>query len=193
MQGRFKGEYTYTAEHYVHVPELSVNETLTFAAACRMPNPDTGVRGLFRRTEAECQQRVDSITSLGLGRVSDSKVGNDIIRGISGGERRRVTIAESLLSRACFRCWDNCTRGLDSGTALKFVHYLRPLLGVSRPPRLSACTSHRKTYTTHSTKYWSCIKAGKSMLAWYRMQRTTSKGWDFHALLDYLLAISLPH
>jgi len=61
----------------------------------------------------------------GLSHTIDTKVGDDIIRGVSGGERKRVSIAEAFLSGTSIQCWDNSTRGLDSATALEFVKTLR--------------------------------------------------------------------
>jgi ATP-binding cassette subfamily G (WHITE) protein 2 (PDR) len=58
---------------------------------------------------------------LGLSHTYNTKVGNDFVRGVSGGERKRVSVAEMLLAGAPFAAWDNSTRGLDSATALKFV------------------------------------------------------------------------
>ncbi|EEP76489.1 ATP-dependent permease PDR15 [Uncinocarpus reesii 1704] len=45
--------------------------------------------------------------------------------GVSGGERKRISIAETTLSGSPLQCWDNSTRGLDSSTALEFVKSLR--------------------------------------------------------------------
>ncbi|KAH7114874.1 ABC-2 type transporter [Dactylonectria macrodidyma] len=53
------------------------------------------------------------------------RVGNDFIRGVSGGERKRVSIAEMMLAGSPLAAWDNSTRGLDSATAFKFVNSLR--------------------------------------------------------------------
>ena len=50
---------------------------------------------------------------------------NDFVRGVSGGERKRVSIAEMMLAGSPLSAWDNSTRGLDSATALKFVQALR--------------------------------------------------------------------
>jgi ABC-type transport system involved in cytochrome bd biosynthesis fused ATPase/permease subunit len=61
---------------------------------------------------------------LGLSHTYNTKVGNDFVRGVSGGERKRVSVAEMLLAGAPFAAWDNSTRGLDSATALKFVQVL---------------------------------------------------------------------
>lgn len=63
----------------------------------------------------------------GLSHTYNTRVGNDFIRGVSGGERKRVSIAEMALSGSPLAAWDNSTRGLDSATALKFVESLRLL------------------------------------------------------------------
>jgi ATP-binding cassette subfamily G (WHITE) protein 2 (PDR) len=55
----------------------------------------------------------------GLSHTYNTKVGSDFVRGVSGGERKRVSIAEMALTGSPLGCWDNSTRGLDS------VCYLR--------------------------------------------------------------------
>lgn len=55
----------------------------------------------------------------------NTKVGDDYVRGVSGGERKRVSIVEVCLSGAPLQCWDNSTRGLDSATALEFIKNLK--------------------------------------------------------------------
>lgn len=52
-------------------------------------------------------------------------VGDAVIRGVSGGERKRVSIAEMMATRACVLSWDNSTRGLDASTALDYARALR--------------------------------------------------------------------
>jgi ATP-binding cassette, subfamily G (WHITE), member 2, PDR len=61
----------------------------------------------------------------GLSHTFNTKVGNDFVRGVSGGERKRVSISEMMLAGAPIAAWDNSTRGLDSATAFKFVQTLR--------------------------------------------------------------------
>jgi ABC-type multidrug transport system ATPase subunit len=61
----------------------------------------------------------------GISHTRSTRVGNDFIRGVSGGERKRVTIAEAALSYAPLQCWDNSTRGLDSANAIEFCRSLR--------------------------------------------------------------------
>jgi ATP-binding cassette, subfamily G (WHITE), member 2, SNQ2 len=55
----------------------------------------------------------------------DTVVGDSFIRGISGGEKKRVSIAEMMVTSATVCAWDNSTRGLDSSTALDYVKSLR--------------------------------------------------------------------
>ena len=47
----------------------------------------------------------------GISHTANTRVGNDFVRGVSGGERKRVTIAEATLSFAPLQAWDNSTRG----------------------------------------------------------------------------------
>ncbi|KAK7967909.1 uncharacterized protein PG986_002186 [Apiospora aurea] len=73
---------------------------------------------------------------LGLSHVADTRVGDDLLgaRGVSGGERKRVGIAEAALAGARLQSWDNSTRGLDSANAVRFCETLRSqadLLGIS--------------------------------------------------------------
>ena len=52
------------------------------------------------------------LRSMGIAHTHDTKVGNEFVRGVSGGERKRVSIIEMLATRASVLCWDNSTRGL---------------------------------------------------------------------------------
>jgi ATP-binding cassette subfamily G (WHITE) protein 2 (PDR) len=61
----------------------------------------------------------------GISHTINTIVGNDFVRGVSGGERKRVTICEAALSGAPLQCWDNSTRGLDSANAIEFCKNLR--------------------------------------------------------------------
>ena len=45
-------------------------------------------------------------------------VGNEYVCGVSGGERKRVSLAEMMATRAHVASWDNSTRGLDASTAV---------------------------------------------------------------------------
>lgn len=59
--------------------------------------------------------------------LNHAAVGNQFVRGVSGGERKRVSLAEILTTNAAVTCWDNPIRGLDSAVALHFYKVLREL------------------------------------------------------------------
>lgn len=122
MHKDFRGECVYQAEVDVHFPQLTVGQTLAFAAEARAPA--NRLPGVNRKVYAEHMRDV-IMAVFGLTHTMNTKVGNDFVRGVSGGERKRVSIAEAALGRAPLQCWDNSTRGLDSATALEFVKTLR--------------------------------------------------------------------
>lgn len=122
MHKHFRGEAIYQAEVDVHFPQLTVGETLLFAAKARAPrNRPPGVT----RDQWALHFRDAVMAVFGLSETVDVKIGNEYIRGVSGGQRKRVSIAEVALSRSPLQCWDNSTRGLDAATALQFVKTLR--------------------------------------------------------------------
>ncbi|KAL0574983.1 Multidrug resistance protein [Marasmius crinis-equi] len=122
MHKDFRGEVVYNAENDVHFPNLTVGQTLGFAAKARTPR--TRIPGVTREQWANHMKDV-VMSVFGLSHTENTKVGNDFVRGVSGGERKRVSIAEVALSGSPLQCWDNSTRGLDSATALEFVKTLR--------------------------------------------------------------------
>ncbi|KAI9000280.1 putative multidrug resistance ABC transporter [Gaertneriomyces semiglobifer] len=122
MHSDFRGEAIYTAEVDVHFPMLSVGDTLSFAAYARSPRRIPG--GLTRHEYADHMRDV-VMAMFGISHTINTRVGNDFIRGVSGGERKRVSIAEAALSNAPLQCWDNSTRGLDSANAIEFCKTLQ--------------------------------------------------------------------
>ncbi|KAJ0143631.1 Uncharacterized protein HZ326_13539, partial [Fusarium oxysporum f. sp. albedinis] len=122
MHTRHRGEAIYTAEVDVHFPHLTVGDTLDFAAHARAPRSIPG--GIDRETFISHSRDV-VMAMFGISHTVNTKVGNEYVRGVSGGERKRVTIAEASLSGAPLQCWDNSTRGLDSANAVEFCKTLR--------------------------------------------------------------------
>ncbi|KAK9788691.1 putative ABC transporter domain-containing protein [Seiridium cardinale] len=122
MHSRFRGEIVYQAETDVHFPQLTVGQTLQFAALARTPK--NRLPGVSRKTYAEHLRDV-VMAVFGISHTVNTKVGNDYIRGVSGGERKRVSIAEATLNLSAIQCWDNSTRGLDSAAALEFAKTLK--------------------------------------------------------------------
>lgn len=124
----FRGDVVYEPEDDVHFPTLTVDQTLAFAAATRAPQAkrrmDLEAVGASRSSYINLVKEVLG-TILGLRHTFNTLVGNELIRGVSGGEKKRVSIAETLATRAKITCYDNSSRGLDSSTALEFVQALR--------------------------------------------------------------------
>lgn len=112
----------YQAEVDVHFPQLTVGQTLNFAAMARAPR--NRLPGVSRQQYAQHMTAV-IMAVFGLTHTFNTRVGNDFVRGVSGGERKRVSIAEATLGASPLQCWDNSTRGLDSATALEFIKTLK--------------------------------------------------------------------
>ncbi|KAJ5952972.1 uncharacterized protein N7479_011385 [Penicillium vulpinum] len=122
MMQKYRGEVVYNQETDHHFPNLTVGQTLEFAAHSRAPHN--------RGSNLSRDQYVKSIVKVvmdtfGLSHAYNTNVGNDYVPGVSGGERKRVSIAETVVSRASVVAWDNSTRGLDAATAVDFVRALR--------------------------------------------------------------------
>lgn len=135
IKNHYRGDVVYCAETENHFAQMSVGDTLEFAAKLRTPaNRPAGV------SRDQYVKHVTDVTmaTFGLSHTKNTKVGNDYIRGVSGGERKRVSIAEVHLLRAALQCWDNSTRGLDSATALEFIRALKTSASISKTTPLIA-------------------------------------------------------
>ncbi|BFZ11827.1 hypothetical protein BsWGS_14867 [Bradybaena similaris] len=102
------------------IGSLTVRETLMFVAQLKLP-----------RTFSSdvVSKRVDNvICELGLKHRADTKVGDAALRGLSGGERRRVSIGIQLLILPSILFLDEPTSGLDSFTASNLVQTLSRLV-----------------------------------------------------------------
>jgi ATP-binding cassette subfamily G (WHITE) protein 2 (SNQ2) len=119
---QYRGDVIYCPEDDVHFPTLTVEQTLSFAIKTRTPH----VRFTNQSREQYNRDVVDILMRIfGLRHARNTVVGDAAIRGVSGGEKKRVSIAEALSCRALIGAWDNSTRGLDASTALEFVQALR--------------------------------------------------------------------
>ncbi|KAJ1797698.1 ATP-binding cassette transporter snq2 [Coemansia sp. RSA 2399] len=117
----YRGEVAYNQEEDVHFPTLTVRKTLEFAIQCKMPSTR-----MLKDRDAYQSEFLDTLLDMyGLKGCADTIVGNAFLRGISGGERKRVSIAEQVASGASIDIWDGSTRGLDSSSALDYVRSLR--------------------------------------------------------------------
>jgi ABC-type multidrug transport system ATPase subunit len=109
----------YVLQQEFLLPHLSVLETLRYAAQLRLS------RSLI---SAQKDARVDEVLrELNLKAVRDSLVGDERVRGCSGGERRRLSIGVQMLTDPSILFLDEPTTGLDSFTSLSIVETLSTL------------------------------------------------------------------
>jgi ABC-type multidrug transport system ATPase subunit len=107
---------------------LTVKETLMFSAFFRLPPS---------QSKAAKVARVNSLLDqLGLLRVADAVIGDEGHRGVSGGERRRVSIGIDIIHDPLILFLDEPTSGLDSTSACLVVSGL----STPRPMQLSSAT-----------------------------------------------------
>jgi ABC-type multidrug transport system ATPase subunit len=96
-----------------------VAETLVFTALLRLENTFT--------KEEKIMHAESVITQLGLTKCKNSIIGGQFLRGLSGGERKRVSIGQEMLINPSLLLLDEPTSGLDSTTAQRIVSTLREL------------------------------------------------------------------
>ncbi|GFF84984.1 brefeldin A resistance protein [Aspergillus udagawae] len=119
---RFRQQIMFNNEDDVHFPTLTVNRTMKFALRNKVPRERPEGQG---SKEFVQEQRDVILDSLGIPHTTKTLVGNEFIRGVSGGERKRVSLAEVIAGQSPIQFWDNPTRGLDSKTAVEFARLLR--------------------------------------------------------------------
>ncbi|XP_056155975.1 broad substrate specificity ATP-binding cassette transporter ABCG2-like isoform X2 [Lampris incognitus] len=117
---------------------LTVKENFSFSAALRLP-PSVSQR--------EKEEKVDRlIQELGLTKVTHSRVGTQLIRGISGGERKRTNIGMELIIDPPVLFLDEPTTGLDASTANSVLLLLKRMANHGRTIILSI---HQPRYTIY--------------------------------------------
>lgn len=130
MAKHYHGEVLYNPEDDLHYATLSVKNTLQFALETRTPGKASRNEGESRKDYVKEFLRV--VTKLfWIEHTLGTKVGDEYVRGVSGGEKKRVSIAEAMITKASTQCWDNSTKGLDASTALEYVQSLRSLTNMA--------------------------------------------------------------
>ncbi|XP_062204828.1 ABC transporter G family member 36 [Phragmites australis] len=138
----------YISQHDLHIGEMTVRETLAFSARCQGVGsrfdmltelsrrekaanikPDADIDA-FMKASAMGGQEANVVTDyilkiLGLEICADTMVGDEMLRGISGGQRKRVTTGEMLVGPARALFMDEISTGLDSSTTFQIVNSLR--------------------------------------------------------------------
>ncbi len=128
----FRSLSAFVQQDDVLMGNLTVHEVLTYAAFLRLP---------ATVSPKEKMQRVeDIIVELGLEKCRKTRVGfPGLSKGISGGERKRLSIGVELLTSPSILFLDEPTTGLDSKTALNIVQTIRKLALAGRS--VVVCTS----------------------------------------------------
>ncbi|XP_034694489.1 ABC transporter G family member 22 isoform X3 [Vitis riparia] len=114
-----KSKIGFVTQDDVLFPHLTVRETLTYAARLRLPKTLT--------KQQKEKRAVDVIYELGLDRCQDTMIGGSFVRGVSGGERKRVSIGNEIIINPSLLFLDEPTSGLDSTTALRIVQMLHDI------------------------------------------------------------------
>ncbi|CAK9152980.1 unnamed protein product [Ilex paraguariensis] len=114
-----KSRIGFVTQDDVLFPHLTVKETLTYAALLRLPKTLT-------KQDKE-KRATDVIYELGLERCQDTMIGGSFVRGVSGGERKRVCIGNEIIINPSVLFLDEPTSGLDSTTALRIVDMLHDI------------------------------------------------------------------
>ncbi|KAF5758174.1 putative pleiotropic drug resistance protein PDR/CDR [Helianthus annuus] len=143
----------YISQNDVHIGEMTVRETLAFSARCQgvgsrydmltelsrrerdahiKPDPDVDI---FMKAAATKGQEANVITDytlklLGLDICADTMVGDQMIRGISGGQKKRVTTGEMIVGPSKVLLMDEISTGLDSSTTYQIVNSLKQFLHI---------------------------------------------------------------
>lgn len=143
----------YISQHDLHHGEMTVRETLDFSGRClgvgtrydmllelSRREKESGIKpdpeiDAFMKATAMAGQKTSLITDyvlkiLGLDICADIFVGDEMRRGISGGQKKRVTTGELLVGPAKAFFMDEISTGLDSSTTFQITKYMRQMVHI---------------------------------------------------------------
>lgn len=106
-----------------HMPLLTVRETLQFAMDAS--TADAGLMASPEYAQVSAARVELMLDVLGLRECENTILGNQMLRGVSGGQRRRVTLGEMMITNARALFLDEITTGLDSATSFDILQTLR--------------------------------------------------------------------
>ena len=120
----YRALVAYVMQDDILFPNLTVQETFEFAARMRLPKKVSN--------KAKMKLVDGIINELGLTKARNTRIGNAIYRGVSGGERKRTNIGIELLSGASLIFLDEPTSGLDAFQAMNVMESLWTLTSNGR-------------------------------------------------------------
>ncbi|XP_047315416.1 ABC transporter G family member 22-like [Impatiens glandulifera] len=150
-----KSKIGFVTQDDVLFAHLTVKETLTYAALLRLPKTLT-------KQEKE-KRALDVIYELGLERCKDTMIGGSFVRGVSGGERKRVCIGNEIIINPSILLLDEPTSGLDSTTALRMVEILQDIAEAGK----TVITTIHQPSSRLFHKFDKLILLGKGSLLYY--------------------------
>ncbi|MED6182188.1 hypothetical protein PIB30_026176 [Stylosanthes scabra] len=125
-------DISYVTQEDYFLGTLTVRETLTYAASLRLPS---------NMTKDEIDKVVaKTLAEMGLQDCVDSRLGNWHSRGISKGEKRRLSIGIEILTQPHILLLDEPTSGLDSAAAFFVISSLR---SIAHDGRIVICSIHQ--------------------------------------------------
>ena len=128
-------------------PTLTVHETLDFSAKNAIADPKLLHREGELASEKEAVDEVVAlekrraellIDMLGLRECADTIVGNDLLRGVSGGQRKRTALGEMLITNARAYMLDEVTTGLDAAVTLHIFSALKKACAINNAAVVTA-------------------------------------------------------
>lgn len=129
---KFREHIAYVMQDDALMATATPAEALEFSASLRLP-PTT--------TKEEIQQLVDKLLSeLGLMECKDTVIGGPLLKGISGGQRKRTSVGIELITNPSLLFLDEPTSGLDSFSAFNLAKLLRK---VAERNAVILCTIHQ--------------------------------------------------
>lgn len=143
------GTIAYVTQEDVLLGTLTVRETISYSALLRLPNT---------LTKDEKKEIIEgTIMEMGLQDCADRLIGSWHLRGISGGERKRLSIALEFLIRPRLLFLDEPTSGLDSAAAFFVVQALK---NVARDGRTVISSIHQPSSEVFALFDDLCLLSG---------------------------------
>lgn len=150
---QIRRQVAYVMQDDVLCSTQTVRESLMFSAALKLPDVPAEQR------EARVQAL---LTSLGLDACADTMVGSALVRGVSGGERKRTSVGVELIANSKYVLLDEPTSGLDSFAARQLVDLLKEL---AQNGRTVCCTIHQPSSDVFMMfDNVMCLRTGGTML-----------------------------